>query len=509
MKAIISIKGGEGSGHHGHRGRPGKVGGSLPGRASAVAYDAFPNKEIYNWAVNYLIYNKHLPEHEMRTTVAELPEGKAIYSASAILQRYIREYEADKKGMVIYARTEFIEKPDGSLEYVEHTYNITAKQFMQLYNTVKDIENARLEQVKNIVALPDSYEEFFEGVDITANPWTMPNELKYKNFQLVDSKVQELCDRVDYKAVTSDEISSRIWEDYAEQLNDAGYSTYWATYAGDVARNVMEYKVRHAISAGDITPEEGDALGYFVSKPQGVDWEPLPGVLYHATTNSAAIIADRIRSRRELGQSVGVGLAGGEDDTISFGEDMSIVVNIERSLHEAHAVANGKVTIKDMFQMAIAGAGAKKPYIKDFVYFLLGIDIAIDNVTNIDTLKKYVPRTEYYIDKDSERSSSVADEIASMRWDVYNYYFLKARERAGGYFDPLFFGTDWKALAKLDPDNFATLRYKSKPKSRGYRMPGLSEWRVVGGDVVELDAVLNFYDKDDMETILDWEGYNG
>jgi len=32
-KVIVRLKGGSGSGHHGHAGRPGKIGGSLPGKA--------------------------------------------------------------------------------------------------------------------------------------------------------------------------------------------------------------------------------------------------------------------------------------------------------------------------------------------------------------------------------------------------------------------------------------------------------------------------------------------
>lgn len=36
MKLRVRIKGGPGSGHHGHRGRPGKVGGSLPGKGGTA-----------------------------------------------------------------------------------------------------------------------------------------------------------------------------------------------------------------------------------------------------------------------------------------------------------------------------------------------------------------------------------------------------------------------------------------------------------------------------------------
>ena len=38
MKLTLRLKGGPGSGHHGHSGRPGKRGGSLPGAGGGMVY---------------------------------------------------------------------------------------------------------------------------------------------------------------------------------------------------------------------------------------------------------------------------------------------------------------------------------------------------------------------------------------------------------------------------------------------------------------------------------------
>jgi hypothetical protein len=97
------------------------------------------------------------------------------------------------------------------------------------------------------------------------------------------------------------------------------------------------------------------------------------------------------------------------------------------------------------------------------------------------------------------------DKIAEKRWDYWNYDFVKAREWAGGFQDPLFFGTDWKRLAQLDPDKFATLVYEPKKGARGYQMGSLSEWRIVGGDALELVEVVNHYNTGDIEAITGWK----
>ena len=50
MKLKFSYKGGTGSGHHGHAGRPGKVGGSVPGHVAQQGVNTLPGSGFReNW----------------------------------------------------------------------------------------------------------------------------------------------------------------------------------------------------------------------------------------------------------------------------------------------------------------------------------------------------------------------------------------------------------------------------------------------------------------------------
>lgn len=75
MKAKFVFKGGAGSGHHGHAGREGKRGGSLPGTGGGsgenIASTAFPVKKGWN---AYAYDNNDVP-HGM-TKVVRTRQGK-------------------------------------------------------------------------------------------------------------------------------------------------------------------------------------------------------------------------------------------------------------------------------------------------------------------------------------------------------------------------------------------------------------------------------------------------
>jgi hypothetical protein len=70
IKAVLVLKGGSGSGHHGHSGRPGKRGGSLPGSSefldSTLSEDS--RRKILDILDNELISEKHLSGLQKITT---------------------------------------------------------------------------------------------------------------------------------------------------------------------------------------------------------------------------------------------------------------------------------------------------------------------------------------------------------------------------------------------------------------------------------------------------------
>ena len=72
-----------------------------------------------------------------------------------------------------------------------------------------------------------------------------------------------------------------------------------------------------------------------------------------------------------------------------------------------------------------------------------------------------------------------------MRLDFYKTWAL-FRESVGGPMDPLFFGTDAKALSKVDPAQVSILELKSKLGAKGVKQNALDEWRTSSGKALTL-----------------------
>jgi len=479
------LKGGEGSGFHGHVGRPGLVGGSLrEGRTENL----FGNDtKRYQQARNYIrgIYEGNT-----------LSEPWQIHNQFKNATKQKKDYGADTSGLTIYVYGES-----------DEPFDITPEQFNQLYDEVAKERDARIKFVQDVAGVED-WEEVLRG-------FSHPEEALYglsgddrdEAFRVAAIKARQIADRIKENGYslaqfTNEELEYRVFDNIEKQLTDKfGNADKQYQYLNEIGRKLAEeheFEVKHQIALGNMEPMMGHDLGvYQAEKPQGNEWQPLPGVLYHAATNSQAIENDQIRSRRELGQNLGPGLGGGEDDTISFGDDITIVKNIERALHEAHLVAKGDVTINDMVQMAKDGAGNNgKPYDKEFFTMLNGEDHPSPAFLRMLEAEKVGGTTEW--------PKARLDEN---RWDYYHLNFARTRQLAGGFPDPLFFSTDWKSLANLNPDNFATLVFNPNEGARGYQMGSLSEWRTVGGDTVHLTHVIQFYESDDLYNILGWDKY--
>jgi hypothetical protein len=174
-------------------------------------------------------------------------------------------------------------------------------------------------------------------------------------------------------------------------------------------------------------------------------------------------------SRDDLNMELSPGLGGGESDTISFTTDFALAQDIDRALHEARMVASGEFTVAQMAEQARSGFAANAPFTEAMTSGLQGDD------------------AEAYLDRhiQAEASATSPEAHSQTRWNVYQQ-FLGARQRAGGPANPVFFGTDYEALAQLDPADFTILEYRPRPGAMGYQVGGMSEWRTVGGDTVEL-----------------------
>ena len=311
---------------------------------------------------------------------------------------------------------------------------------------------------------------------------------------------------------------------YGEDSDQTKNMRSWLYGAGDYLSDYHEFEMKHQVCLGNITPDEGADRGVHEAKsPHGSsEFKELPPVLYHATTNAAGIMANGIKSRMELGMGMGVGLGGGADDTYSMGTDEGIVKNIERSLHEAHMVATGKLSLRDMIRHARDGNGAPKPYLLQMYSMIAGTGL------DRDPNKEKYSKPDYDPDRDGmpmrvrelfdieagkpimhyklgEYVTTQPDQdwIRDKMFETWKYNFVNSRQAAGGFEDPVFFGTDWRGLAKLNPSQFKSLRFKPySKKARGYSMGALSEIRIIGGDVVVLDKVFDYYNPDDIDGIM-------
>ena len=260
--------------------------------------------------------------------------------------------------------------------------------------------------------------------------------------------------------------------------------------------------VRRGLSLGHHTHEEAQAAGYGGTGHDSQGWKPLPKDLYHVTTNMAAVRGSGLKSRDELSQQQGMGLGGGESDTISFTDDKKAAENIHDALHEFHGVLNGKKTIRQMYDEAKRGEGADKPYDHMFssIYPEGENDLALRAHSEGRKLERGFHRESEVPEgwKPVEGHSigggmhtawtrpATEDEQLYHRASAYKAYAF-GRAMNGGKDDPLFFDTDLKSFAKSDPKDFGVVKAHPKPGAQGYQLGSLGEWRTATGDAVELD----------------------
>jgi 8-oxo-dGTP pyrophosphatase MutT (NUDIX family) len=342
--------------------------------------------------------------------------------------------------------------------------------------------------------------------------------------ELAGGKLEEghVSKDVQYLPITDEMYESVLGEGVpmfqSRQLNRDAYKTPEREYApefradetDDEARarrlrqNEWEQSTLAAMSEGKLTPEEARKNGLYGS----YNFKPLPGKLYHVTTARDAVAKAGLMSRWELEQQSGLGLGGGDDKSVSFTTDLNTAKAIEQGIHMAHKVATGEITVQDMVDMANRGEGAPRPFMDEFQRALraytggsdpLGFALKEEKIwqsvlssepkegegwepdpegghwTGGDGVERYVrwkrPMTE--------------EEKAKSRWDVFKA-FSPAREWAGGQEDPLFFSNDVQALAKLDPNQIATLQFAPQPGAMGTQANGLEEWRTYSGRAVKL-----------------------
>lgn len=409
LKAFVkTLKGGPGSGNHGHAGRPGKVGGSAPSKGGAgKSLDLYGLNGNYQGYIDY--YSPGLPP--VRKQGIQDEEFFAQYREyRSVLRKRVNEI-LDKNGLTL---------------------------------TTADF---RAEESKYL-------EEFSKGKG--DEKWLTPE---------VDAIM---------------EIEKMFRHEY-------------------------EFRVKAAISRGDIEVEEGARLaGTEAEHPNYADWKLLPEESYHATVNSKAVQAQGLKSRKERGISGGEGLGGGEDETISLTDRQDYARTIERGLHEMSLAARGTLTVRKMFELAEQGAGGVghdwSSRLGTFTKSIIGIDDR-DKLIEIDEGKGI--KHEWSVFNSIPDRPYTQDEIMGNRMQILKSY-MAARSDQGGFENPMFMFNDWKKTAALDPAQFKVHVYKpANPRAKGtYLGPAEGEYRIVGGDAVKFVKAIDFFGPDDLDEIF-------
>lgn len=232
-------------------------------------------------------------------------------------------------------------------------------------------------------------------------------------------------------------------------------------------------------------------------------FKPLPEELWHCTTDVESILVDGLKSRYERDAS-GTGLGGGEDDAICLTDREEYAKTIERSLHEMHMIYTGKLTPERMVELAKKGAGGVghdwSGEFEDHIGSYMGKK-PLQEYVDILNGKPYEHRVSFMGKSDIRPAT---EEERENLIHAFARSYMSARDHSGGLEDPMFMFNDVKAFKKLNPKNFKVLRLKPKNKKCQGHYVGHAEgeWRIYGGGAVDIDDEIDFFDPDDIDSIV-------
>lgn len=287
--------------------------------------------------------------------------------------------------------------------------------------------------------------------------------------------------------------------------DDAWYREYYDR------QKTWEDSVRHALSMGFISPGEAKKKGLYRAEKAA----PLPDVLYHVTTAKDKVMADRLKTRGELGEGF-AGLGGGPEDTISTTADLEVAKAIYDSIIELKRIVDGGFDIEAMLQQAKNGRGADRPWIDDIYRMYRGGGSEsgksmppnlLSLITGEEEVSFNNPVNNRFVEFHARGKDWVPDESTFGEIDAYGNKTFKRwtrklttqesddgkvefykrwsslREYAGGNMDPLFWGDSMMNLKNIPEDQIAVIRLETIPGAMGERQSALGEWRAWTGDV--------------------------
>ena len=282
-------------------------------------------------------------------------------------------------------------------------------------------------------------------------------------------------------------------------------------------KQTMEDEVGALLSEGLISKEYAEELGF----QDAENYIELPEKLWHVTTAKEAVMMEGLKTRNEMEMRDAFELGGGPSNTISFADNRETADAIYHGIIEARKVARGEIGVQDMINMAAKGEGAPVPFIGDFYEFWGGDKWLGDNgipeplnllMAGQAGVRETMGTTEanfnshdhrhnnwYGIDdpivrangekiyRDFRRDLS-SEELQGGVFEVYKR-FTSMREHAGGFYDPLFFGSDVQGLANTSLSDIAIVEVTGT--GYGHQESAMGEYRTNSGNAVEIDGVVD------------------
>jgi len=308
-----------------------------------------------------------------------------------------------------------------------------------------------------------------------------------------------------------------------------------AEFSGDLSSDEINSALQHdrdrhrditrAFSHGELSSDEVKELGVSLGSNLPIKLDP-DRDYYHVTTGASGVLESGLKTRDELG-GVASGLGGGASDTISLTDDPAVAQTIYDTMREGQQVARGEIKPIDLYNAAFEGKGAKRAFAEDLIRMHdahhspgdplpSGMDLALAerrsvraNESSTDStvprvgMGMFFPEPALPAGAEGFNLHTTADgktvfggyvrgmtdeEKLDSRMEFYKR-FLMVREGAGGPEDPLFYMTDYHALAAKPVEDIALLKVRATPGSQGYRMSALGEIRVYTGDVLKVTDV--------------------
>lgn len=513
---VTSLKGGPGSGNHGHAGRPGKRGGSMPQGGVPAAFHG--DKDRYDLAMQELggdTPKKWYSYHSSMQYQLELQPGSPNYQTSFQIEALKEKYfvvPKDENGDIDWHK--YAEAQDAQ----RAKFTIDRAEYQAIYDELHSRVMARQVALRKTLGLPDDVHDllgpdfFNQDLDPYDRSKTPADaDKKSAMYNQLDDLGRKIVAKAGIDEYGPDELAYGLTNFYSAQVpkladGHTAAAGIWLDQMDTAIRNAGEFETMHKLSSGDWSPEKVREEG-FSMEGRIDDWKPLPDTTYHVTTNSAALAKMGIKSRFELGMHMGPGLGGGSDKTISLSTDRNIAKSIERSMHEAQMVASNQVSVRDLLNWAKDGAGGvghnwawQATHERDDSRPPADFDPLARPELLPNRLKNLIDfeAGQTIIDPWDNNKPWTQEKYNSEKWSFYSIDYMYARQWQGGFENPVFFSTDTRRLAASDPRQFKTHVYRpASKKTLGWQMSGLKEWRVVGSDTIKQKGVIDFYDPDD------------